>query len=294
VWDDPELPRWVGELYLEYHRGTYTSQAWIKHANRRNELLYREAELWAACGAFVDASGAGLAAQQTDLNAGWRTLLFNQFHDILPGSSIHQVYVDARADHQAIADRGVRVRDAALARLHAAVETGAPALVVTNPAPFAREDPVEARLAPGQDPAALTDDTGRAVTTQHLDGDGQEARVLVAATAPPLGYRAYPLGTQAPGEGGDETLQVTRDLLENRFFRVRLDERAEIVSLLDKRTGREVIAPGETGNRLIAFEDRPLNFDAWDINIYYTDKPYPVDDVASWRVVETGPLRGAA
>src|SRR5205085_146443 len=90
-------------------------------------------------------------------------------------------------------------------------------------------------------------------------------------------------------EGG---LCVERELLENRFFRLRLDERAQIVSLYDKRAGREVIAPGERGNRLIAFEDRPLNFDAWDINIYYGDKPYPVDDVASWRVVEEGPLRG--
>ena len=73
---------------------------------------------------------------------------------------------------------------------------------------------------------------------------------------------------------------------------LRLDEQANIVSLYDKRTGREVIAPGERGNRLIAFEDRPLNFDAWDVNIYYNDKPYPVDDVTSWRVVEEGPLRG--
>ncbi len=127
-------------------------------------------------------------------------------------------------------------------------------------------------------------------------------QVLVAAFAPPLGYQVYASTASDPHSAagdsrGDEDededeLRIARDVLENRFFRLQLDERAEISSLLDKRSGREVIAPGERGNRLIAFEDRPLNFDAWDINIYYEDKPYPVDDVTSWEVVEKGPLRG--
>ena len=80
--------------------------------------------------------------------------------------------------------------------------------------------------------------------------------------------------------------------MENCFFRLRLDEHGQIASLYDKRAEREVIAPGEFGNVLLAFEDRPLDFDAWDINLYYQDKPYPIDDVTSWQVVETGPLRG--
>jgi len=92
-------------------------------------------------------------------------------------------------------------------------------------------------------------------------------RVLVGAAAPPLGYRAYsldgphPSGVRAERQVATGTdaggLHIERELLENRFFRLRLDERAQIVSLYDKRTGREVIAPGERGNQLIAFEDRP-------------------------------------
>jgi len=304
VWDDPDLPRWVGELYLEYHRGTYTSQAAIKRANRKSELLYREAELWTALAGTLLGPDA-MAGRQAQLNLGWQSILFNQFHDILPGSSIHQVYVDALEDHRAIAERGDEVRDAAqqsIARFGAAAlgVEGEGSLVVFNPAPFAREDPVEIGLPRHVASAPIVDGDGRAVVVQSL---GPE-RALVAAPAPPLGYRGYLLRPDAvrangSGDGAGETgdaatdgLRVTREVLENRFFRLQLDEHGEIVSLLDKRVGREVIALGERGNRLIAFEDRPLNFDAWDINIYYQDKPYPVDDVTRWEVVEAGPLRG--
>ena len=109
VWDDPHLPRWVGELYLEYHRGTYTSQGWIKRANRKNELLYREAELWSALATLVDPTSA---EGQQELKQGWESLLFNQFHDILPGSSIHEVYQDARgpSGHRGARREGERGR----------------------------------------------------------------------------------------------------------------------------------------------------------------------------------------
>jgi alpha-mannosidase len=298
VWDDPNLPRWAGELYLEYHRGTYTSQGWIKRANRKNELLYREAELWSALATLVDPAAAG---RQQELTQGWESLLFNQFHDILPGSSIHEVYQDAREDHRAIEARGEGVSAAARATIAHAVENNGPhgtSVVVFNPAPFAREDPVAVTFPADEPLPALADATGRPVSMQEVARDDTGRHALIGASVPSLGYRAYAAttATSTPDDADDaddaDALRVTRDALENRFFRLHLDEHAEIVSLYDKRAGREVIAPGEQGNRLIAFEDRPLNFDAWDINIYYQDKPYPVDDVTSWEVVEHGPLRG--
>ena len=314
VWSDPSLPTWVGELYLEYHRGTYTSQAWIKRANRLNELLYREAELWSALAATAATAATAettqaqptIAAWQADLAQGWQTLLFNQFHDILPGSSINQVYVDARADHREVAARGERVRDAALDSVCASLTgqhaSAAPALLVFNPAPFDRIDPVELTLPAGATLPALTDAAGQPILTQEIDRDATgQTRLLVAAPAPALGYRAFTAITDAsdpspsavvlaPAPASD--LTITRNLLENRFFRLTLDERGHITSLYDKRASREVIADGGLGNQFLAFEDRPLNFDAWDINIYYQDKPYAVDDLTSLRVVEVGPLRG--
>lgn len=296
VWSDPNLPTWVGELYLEYHRGTYTSQAWIKRANRLNELLYREAELWSAL-ATTTAAHTSVAAWQADLAQGWQTLLFNQFHDILPGSSISQVYVDARADHREVAARGERVRDAALDAVSATLTSHddtslVPALLVFNPAPFERADPVEVSLPAGATLPALTDSVGQPILTQALEPDALgQTRLLVDATAPSLGYHTYaPAASSAPA--ATSTLTITSTLLETRFFRLTLDDRGHITSLYDKRAGREVIASGGAGNQFLAFEDRPLNFDAWDINIYYQDKPYPVDDLTALRVAEVGPLRG--
>src|SRR5258708_22563950 len=112
VWDNPRLPTWVGELYLEYHRGTYTSQARIKQANRRAELFYREVELLNAW-----ASLYGMASRQEQLNQGWRLLLLNQFHDVLPGSSIREVYDDAEHIYAEAHPIGKRIYAEALAVL---------------------------------------------------------------------------------------------------------------------------------------------------------------------------------
>jgi alpha-mannosidase len=286
VWDNPDLPSWVGELYLEYHRGTYTSQAWIKRANRTAELLYREAELWSSLACLLDPET--MDRRRDELSAGWRQILFNQFHDILPGSSVHQVYEDARVDFAWIIALGTQVRDAALADLAGAIRREVDSLLVFNPAPFYRDDLVEVEAADRPD---VADTDGTPLDIQHVVGLDGVRRYLVPIHLPALGYECYPIGPWIEEEHKEELL-ISRETLENRFFRLTLDGNANIISLIDKRVGREVIRPGTLANRLIAFEDRPLHFDAWDIQIDYQDKPYPVDDVAEWRVVEEGPLRG--
>jgi alpha-mannosidase len=113
VWNDPRLPLWAGELYLEYHRGTYTSQGRTKQANRAAELLYREAEWLNAW-----ATTLGAQSQQEQLDAGWKLILLNQFHDILPGSSVPQVYVDSNAQYDEVQRVGREVRGAATRRVN--------------------------------------------------------------------------------------------------------------------------------------------------------------------------------
>src|SRR2546430_14702690 len=127
VWENPRLPTWVGELYLEYHRGTYTSQARIKQANRRAELFYRDVEVLNAW-----ASLYGMPSRQEQLNEGWRLILLNQFHDVLPGSSILEVYDDAErlyAQARAIAKR---IYDEALAVVLQQLPAGEQDLVLLN------------------------------------------------------------------------------------------------------------------------------------------------------------------
>ncbi len=280
VENEPRLPTWVGELYLEYHRGTYTSQGWIKQANRRAELLYHDAEFLAA---WAVATGAADDGRRELLNQGWKLILLNQFHDILPGSSIPEVYQDARKHYAEIMRIGQQVRDAALAAL---TQRHAAPLVAINTLGWERTDPLVV-------PHALADrlESMPHLATQPITGwDGEPALLMAGFQAP--AYGMTPLGDHAMLNSPGEPLSITTEWLENQFFRIELDANGEIAAIFDKRHNREVLEPGQRANQLIAFEDRPLNYDAWDIDIFYAEKSYPVQDVQSIQVIESGPLRG--
>jgi len=272
---EPRLPTWVGELYLEYHRGTYTSQAWIKQANRRAEQLYHDAE-------FLDAwavTNGDYRSQREQLRTGWELILLNQFHDILPGSSIAEVYRDAAIQFEEIMRIGRAVRDAALAH----ITSDAPLLAV-NTLGWERTDPLVVPQEQAKDIDALSQLPTQAVTQL----DGQSALLVGGLQVPSYGWadatQTKPTDT--------EQLYITAGRLENQFFRIEIDAHGEISALYDKRYGRDVVPDGARANQLVAFEDRPLNYDAWDIDIYFEEKPYPLQNLESIEVVEEGPLRG--
>lgn len=267
---DPRLPEWHGELYLEYHRGTYTSQGQVKQANRHSEILLQTAEHAAAQAMLL----AAAPYPQEPLARAWETVLLNQFHDILPGSSVREVYEDCAEDYARVRAVGEAAVEGALAALTQRVSASAGRVLVFNPLSWARQDvgrlPAEWGIA-GQD---VTD----------LDG-AEWTLIPLAGWVPSCGYALTPIGDIGPGE----TLVAEDRLLENRFFRLRFDEHDEIASVYDRQAEREVLAG--PGNALVAFEDRPLYWDAWDVDVFYQDKPYPLRGVAEARVVERGPLR---
>ena len=131
---DRKMPVWNGELYLEYHRGTYTTQARNKRANRKSEFLLHDAEFLAAFAAQIN---PGYTYPAEAFTAAWRTVCLNQFHDIIPGSSIGPVYEESQAQYAELAEGITRERDAALAALAASLGGD---LLLVNPAPFARTD----------------------------------------------------------------------------------------------------------------------------------------------------------
>ncbi len=140
-----DLPVWDGELYLEFHRGTYTSQAQIKRANRQAEILYHNAE-WLS--ALADVVTGCNAYPQAELNAGWEAILLNQFHDILPGSSIRQVYEDAARDYERVDAAGRRAIERAQSTILSAVTGHAGnALAVFNPLSWERAGLVELSMS---------------------------------------------------------------------------------------------------------------------------------------------------
>jgi alpha-mannosidase len=254
--DAVDLPIWVGELYLEYHRGTYTTQARTKLGNRRGELALREAELWSAL-----ADGLVTYPAAT-IDEAWRTLLVNQFHDILPGSSIHWVYDDAQRDHAGVLTAMRGVIDEAVSALATTVDTSGldRPVVVFN---------------------ALSHDR-----TEVVDVGGS----LHVVSAPALGYTAVSAADPPPPA---DPVTVTDRSLENGQLRVELDDDGLLTSVWDKVAGREVLAEGQRANVLQLFVDKPNQYDAWDIERFYADAMTELVAVDTIEVVGSDPHRGA-
>lgn len=285
------LPVWDGELYLELHRGTYTSQGFIKRANRKAEVLYHDAE---ALSALADLMTGAAAYPQAELRQGWEHLLRNQFHDILPGSSIHAVYEDCRKDYAWIFSLGEEAITRARERLCARIPTPGPALVVFNTLGQQRDD--IATLAPGDafTGKAILGLHGEALPIQWVEEDGKALLLVDIPAAPALGYRVYPVvNAQVTAAPVTNPLVITPEKLENAFYRLTLNAQGQVTSIFDKTNAREVLAPGTRGNVLQVFEDKPLNSDAWDIDPYYEEKQQEITELLEGVVEEAGPVRGS-
>jgi alpha-mannosidase len=264
------FPTWKGELYLEYHRGTYTTQARNKRANRQSEFLLHDAEFLAA---YVAVTIPGYQYPHDQLRRAWELVCLNQFHDIIPGSSINQVYVDSLEQYAEVHQIGQDVRTAAMAALAQHMEA---AIVVANPTTFNRQDIVfwegaESGRIPNQ------------ITSQHVE----DGLLLDVGEISPYSISSLNNLTSQP----TGALSVSPGHLENDFLRVDLNEAGDIVAIYDKANGRHIMPPDTIANQWQAFEDRPLNWDAWDIDIFYDDKMWTADPATNIQVIEDGPLR---
>ena len=263
---------YVGELYFSAHRGVFTSQAAIKKGNRKAELALREAEMW---GSMALLKGAEYPLSRMD--AAWKKLLLNQFHDILPGSSIAKVYEDARRDHRWIQAEANAVRDGALASL---AQGGG--VTVFNSLSFERKALV--CLPETYRTGAETLD-GEAVPVQPVE-DG----VLALVTLPACGAVALrPVQAEEPAPAVCASLTESGAVLENAVVRAVLNARGEVVSFVDKASGREAAAGPM--NRLLAYKDVPRLFDAWDIDSNYIFQPVALDEPVELSVKEEKGLR---
>jgi alpha-mannosidase len=269
---------WAGELYLELHRGTYTSQAATKLGNRRAEFALRQAELWTALAPDLPYP----ADRLEDL---WKTLLLHQFHDIIPGSGIHWVYDDTALAHRRILTEARSLADGALARMAEGVDTSTTRypVVVFNPLSHPRTELVSVEA-----PHDLTAALGPSGAPGPVQRD-PEGRAVFEVTVPPCGYQLYDLVPADTAPVGGVTAGPRS--LENEHLRVDLDDQGLVSSIVDKAAGRQVLAPGERGNRFQLHPDYPNFYDAWDIDRFTFDQVVDLDDVESVEVVEHGPLR---
>ena len=281
------LPTWDGELYLETHQGTYTSQARIKRDNRKAEFALHNTEFLASLLRSIDASYTYPAGMLRDA---WRTVCLNQFHDILPGSSIAQVYRDSEAQYARIDERLRAEQTHMLSRI--AQHTDATWLIV-NATPFTQREVV------------YLSDSGRANSWQDASGrtllsePGEDGVWVEVEVAP---YQLMPLRTT--GEEIDDTssrslarqpVQIVasvagRYVLENGFVRLLFDGNGDIVELFDKQRRRDVLPPGMVANQFQLFHDAPLQFDAWNIDVDYELGMQLAQPASSMRIVEDNRL----
>lgn len=278
---DRYVHTWDGELYLEYHRGTYTSQGYNKRMNRKMELLYRKAE-WLTAMHAVQSKKLELAKQEK-LTEGWKLILTNQFHDIIPGSSIHEVYEDSRKDYAKVEAIGTEVIND---YFQDSLDEAKDVWTVYNDSGWNRDEIV---AIPAAKAGKFVDGDGNVLETQCE----KDVTYVQVKNVPAMGHRA--VFFRGEDQTGEETsvspFKVNGRKIETPFYQMIINEQGQIEKLYDKEYGRNVLAPNERGNVLQMFEDKPLDNDAWDIDIYYQQKMREVTDLVKWEVKECGSLR---
>ena len=247
-----KTPTWKGELYLEFHRGTYTSVGKVKRYNRKTEFMLHNAEVLSVLN-VLKANGT---YDTERINKVWKTVLLNQFHDVIPGSSIHAVYDDVFEMYEKAQKSIKTVTDSAIDAIAQNIK-GENKTVVFNP-------------------------NGFKVTDVIKDGD----EYITVKDIPPMGWSVI--------DKADEvcTVRVTDKTIENNFYKVVFDENFDIISIYDKREDREVVQTGKRANELIMYEDLPYSYDAWELSVYHKDKKYKIDEVVSYKPISEGARAG--
>lgn len=275
------LPVWSGELYLEFHRGTLTAQGRNKKYNRKSEYLYQDAETLGVLAKLL----ADKSYPSEKLLGGWKIILLNQFHDIIPGSSISAVYEDSKKQYEEIGAVGRELIAGSEKAIADNISSDGDSLVVFNTLGFTRTS-VAVTGIPVEGDFHITDVYGKTVPSQ-ISHCGK--LVFLAEDVPAKGYKTFRIVRGKADE--DSGVKVSGSTFENAFYRVSFDENRNISSYFDIETGRAVAPEKAALGRLIAYEDRAHNHEAWDIKCYYGEKFWNIDNVKASEIIENGAVR---
>jgi alpha-mannosidase len=282
--DAKDLPVWVGELYFELHRGTYTTQARNKRFNRKSEYLLHDAEFFDAVTlalapnrkehaadperAVYDVTNLGkkrVHTHRAGLDRAWKLVLLNQFHDIIPGSSINWVYKDSDKDYEAIRVLGESVRDSGISTLTSLIDTKkfTSPVLISNTLGFARREVID---LPGGTP--------------------------IQVEVPSCGYSVIERkdkilrSTDTPVTATKTTQGIT---LENGLVRMKINAKGQLTSVYDLKANREALAA--PANVLHLHPDIPNQYEAWDVDVFYRETDSVIDGIDKLELVESNPLR---
>ncbi len=286
------LPIWEDELYLEFHRGCYTSHADQKRWNRFSEGLLYEAELFATFAHLT----CGLTYPQLEIETAWKQVLFQQFHDILPGSSITQVYEDALSEWQQVQAVGTRILETSLLAIASQTSLPTPphpqakAIFVFNSLNWGRSQVVTINLTKSKNGESgnwrICDLAGEELESQQ--SHTQTSILFLANNIPACGYRVFWLCPGQPRLKSDQT-PAENLILENEYLQVTVNpQTGELSSIFDKIQQREIL--DSPGNQLQAYQDSGQYWDAWNIDPNYSQHPLPAAELLAISNLEQGSL----
>jgi alpha-mannosidase len=291
-----DIPTWKSELYFEYHRGVFTTQAQHKRNMRESSEWALNAEKYASL-AWLD----GNEYPGDALTEDWKKITFNQFHDLAAGSGIGVIYQDAQKDYDAVRWSTNEISAKALRTVAAHIDTrvsqGVPVLVF-NPLAWARSGnvTVDVQMPATAADVSVVDSRGVVLPSEVLSKDAETSTfhlLVEARDVPSLGYEVLHV---VPGKKPFASdLKVTGTTLENAALRVVVDPQTGcITTLYDKKAGFEALAKGACGNELEAFKDTPKDYDAWNIDPGTLDQPpMRITEADSVQVIEHGPMRAS-
>lgn len=271
---DRYLPTWDGELYLEFHRGTYTTQGYNKKTNRKLEFRLTQLE-WLSSLSYL----LGGQYDRQQLHDCWECLLLHQFHDIIPGSSIHDVYEDSRVHYEKVQKTLDLIQEQVLSYLQ---KTSPDVYTVYSSNSFGGQQLVKIKeVRQGR----FLDSDGNILVSQKT-GEGYD---VLVGTQP---FR----GVQIRFEEGDAEdvkpgFEISGQTLDTPYFRIRWNTHGQLTEVFDKTAMRNVLRKGQAGNVLEIFEDKPVKYDAWDVDIFYQEKISYPELIAAPVVVECNQLR---
>ena len=298
-----QVPTWDGELYFAYHRGVFTTQAETKRRIRRAEENLLNAEKFASLALLF-----GRPYPHDGMELTWKNLLFDHFHDIMPGSGIAVNYLDAMRNLENVDRAANDVTMGSLREIAAHVNTqgeGVPVLIF-NSLSWPRTEVVdmEAQLPAPARQIEVVDSKGKPAESQmlYLDPETHRAHLLLLSNTPALGYQTYFVRAASAAPVVHSMLKASAGRLENEFIRVSIDPQTGcMTSLFDKRSGTEALAPAQTdsggsktsvcGNLLQTFVDKPKQWDAWNIDADFEKQHWDLDRADEVKLMESGPLR---
>lgn len=269
--DADSLPVWDGEMYYENHRGTFTSQAFVKKNNRRGEYMLRNAEMLSLLNGTYD---------KEKLEKLWRLLLTNQFHDILPGTSIEEVFQNTREEYMLMNKQGEKIIEEALENLSLKAANDKNSIVVWNLLPFSVTNTVKCEIP--FETGSVSDSTGK-VMGSVIKGNILE---FAAENVPPMGYKVFYFN-----DVPDNELKVCagRDFLENKYLRAEFDENGNLTALINKKIGKNILKGA--ANLLSVSHDKPIHESAWNLENDYKMKMWYLDTARSVTLTECTPVK---